>query len=563
MLLPQLAYAKNDDGTYKNPALAALMDKMNDETNPIDIVLFESAVKVGASNVVDIKSDAGNIAESLRNNIVPEMIHEMSMADRGIQVETPESFIDYESNFGTQIRTLIMANLIEGVDYVIDGNREIPLTKKAKELKSMFEDAIKADLEEAYKNIKEEFLNENGSINWKSVSELLIKEARSKGKGEDIEYALEYDAINDRLRIPLFNPATAIMSQNMITSIFKNRITKQEIAVGSFIQATSFGFSDYLRIVRHSDAFRPSYVKLSKRFDVEIVKGRDGSVRKINVKDKNRVDDKSAIGLIQFSKSKEYDGFLSIGIGFVNEDYRNQGIFKDMFRAMMENLPEGVKGLVSPIESRNNKVEVPHILNELSKEYKTTILENGDMLFELKPDTPKFEGPDGVAYAEALLPAWSKKFLKDFINENGEVDFDKVNEALPEVLDMIGYRIPTEDKYSMLPIRVVGFLPYESGGAIMLPYEITTLSGSDFDVDKMYVMMKAFKRSPKGKYSIIKFHEEPSFEAYKDYVLYNSSKDDASYLMWLSEQERKTIIKNARESFDVMMDAIKEEKTCL
>ena len=205
-------------------------------------------------------------------------------------------------------------------------------------------------------------------------------------------------------------------------------------------------------------------------------------------------------------------------------------------------------------------MEVPHILNELSKEYKTTILENGDMLFELKPDAPKFEGPDGVAYAEALLPAWSKKFLKDFINENGEVDFNKVNEALPEVLDMIGYRIPTEDKYSMLPIRVVGFLPYESGGAIMLPYEITTLSGSDFDVDKMYVMMKAFKRSPKGKYSIIKFHEEPSFEAYKDYVLYNSSKDDASYLMWLSEQEKKAIIKNARESFDVMMDAIREER---
>ena len=103
---------------------------------------------------------------------------------------------------------------------------------------------------------------------------------------------------------------------------------------------------------------------------------------------------------------------MSIGIGFVNEDYRNQGIFKDMFRAMMENLPEGVKGLVSPIESRNNKVEVPHILNELSKEYKTTVLENGDMLFELNPDAPKFEGPDGVAYAEALLPAWSKKFLK-------------------------------------------------------------------------------------------------------------------------------------------------------
>ena len=46
-------------------------------------------------------------------------------------------------------------------------------------------------------------------------------------------------------------------------------------------------------------------------------------------------------------------------------------------------------------------------------------------------------------------------------------------------MDMIGYRIPTEDKYSMLPLRVVGFLPSSSGGGIMLPAEITKIAGSD------------------------------------------------------------------------------------
>ena len=40
---------------------------------------------------------------------------------------------------------------------------------------------------------------------------------------------------------------------------------------------------------------------------------------------------------------------------------------------------------------------------------------------------------------------------------------------------------PTEDKYSMAPLRIKGFLPQESGGVIMLPSEITTISGSDFD----------------------------------------------------------------------------------
>lgn len=33
----------------------------------------------------------------------------------------------------------------------------------------------------------------------------------------------------------------------------------------------------------------------------------------------------------------------------------------------------------------------------------------------------------------------------------------------------------------MVPLRIKGFLPVQNGSAIMLPAEITTLSGSDFD----------------------------------------------------------------------------------
>lgn len=57
---------------------------------------------------------------------------------------------------------------------------------------------------------------------------------------------------------------------------------------------------------------------------------------------------------------------------------------------------------------------------------------------------------------------------------------------------MVGYRIPTEDKYSMFPAKIVGFLPPEAGDGVMLPNDITLLTGSDFDVDKMYLMVKEF-----------------------------------------------------------------------
>lgn len=59
---------------------------------------------------------------------------------------------------------------------------------------------------------------------------------------------------------------------------------------------------------------------------------------------------------------------------------------------------------------------------------------------------------------------------------------------------------PTEDKYSMAPLYIKGFLPQQNGSAIMLPAEITTLSGSDFDVDKLYIMLPEFKL--RKKYNI-------------------------------------------------------------
>lgn len=51
--------------------------------------------------------------------------------------------------------------------------------------------------------------------------------------------------------------------------------------------------------------------------------------------------------------------------------------------------------------------------------------------------------------------------------------------GLRHCLNAIGYRIPTEDTYSMVPIKIKGFVPKAAGEVVMLPKEITLLSGSD------------------------------------------------------------------------------------
>ena len=100
----------------------------------------------------------------------------------------------------------------------------------------------------------------------------------------------------------------------------------------------------------------------------------------------------------------------------------------------------------------------------------------------------------GIKGIECYLPASSRKFYEPFMKtgKNGEKYLD-VEELKKAGLDkLIGYRIPTEDKYSMANLIVKGFLPQQNGSAIMLPADITTIAGSDFDVDKMFLMIPEF-----------------------------------------------------------------------
>lgn len=100
------------------------------------------------------------------------------------------------------------------------------------------------------------------------------------------------------------------------------------------------------------------------------------------------------------------------------------------------------------------------------------------------------ENQGGIAYFEVFAPIFNEEIFTRFADPDGTIDIATMEKVCPEALQMIGYRIPTEDKYSCAPIKIVGFLPREAGEGIMLPYDITLLTGSDFDVDKEYLMRK-------------------------------------------------------------------------
>ena len=98
------------------------------------------------------------------------------------------------------------------------------------------------------------------------------------------------------------------------------------------------------------------------------------------------------------------------------------------------------------------------------------------------------ENQAGIAYDECYAPAWAREIFDSFSDEKGNIDVEAIEMIDPDLLKMFGYRIPTEDKYSCAPYKIIGFLPKEAGDGFMQPWETTVTDGSDFDVDKKNLM---------------------------------------------------------------------------
>ena len=88
-----------------------------------------------------------------------------------------------------------------------------------------------------------------------------------------------------------------------------------------------------------------------------------------------------------------------------------------------------------------------------------------------------------VKYFECYIPIPSKELEKALTKSDGSLmtmeEAIKKGIITENMRKAIGYRIPTEHKYSMAPLMIKGFLPKSAGEGIMLPKEITKLAGSD------------------------------------------------------------------------------------
>lgn len=371
----------------------------------MEACIYETAPKT----VQEVNPETGELEDVTINTKTGKYnqtyVHELPFEDYCLQQEVPEHFKNHEQVHGSQLRYIVVSELATKDSFGNDATYEVEGRKvSADEFKAEYEQTVADNIEDSISEL-ESALGLN-SISAKdrniALSKILQREILSSPRyGVDLLQACSVDE-NGRFRIPLGDPIQSKRVEQLINSIIKNRVNKQEIAGGPVVQVTNFGTSRELNI----------------RF-----------------KDKNG------------------------GLLMTRAEYEKNPIKKEL--SQTDKFNAKYKGLK---------------ISEKTMSYEDYIKEN----------------QGGIAYFEVFAPIYANNLFSQFADKNGNISIEALEALDPDLLKMIGYRIPTEAKYSMAPLKIVGFLPREAGDGIMLPSDITLLTGSDFDVDKEYLMRKDY-----------------------------------------------------------------------
>lgn len=385
---------KSNEGSLveQGSVLSGLVDFM--EENDIDCAVFESCVKEGGQGAVDISSassaeEAKIILKSAcfysNGSERDDVIHKTSWADYGIVSETPEHFFEEEAVFGTQIRRIMSSDLIPSRIYnIVDPLTNKPLSDKGlsgREIMNKYSDLIGKVLYDDFVDLKELF-NDNDKL-----EDFLLREVSGNPLyPSDIAEYCKYNRKTGEFD-KLGNPKNYAKTQQLLLSLFKNRITRQKISGGSCVQ--------------------------------------------------------------------------------VSVSYMNQGL--------------DIK-FAEVIDSDGKKRKIP-------------------------------------IEAECYLPAYMESIYEKFLKYDGTIDFEAMKKyyrndikTFNALTSMVGYRIPTEGLSSTLKLKVKGFTNNYTGSSIILPKEIVTLSGSDFDIDKMYIHRFSFKEDKDGYPQLMSLEDKNTYD---------------------------------------------------
>lgn len=419
----------------KSPKFRGLNEFM--EKNNIDVVQFESAVKAGGEGIIDI-----NVSQDKVNKVIEDQAITLGKGKNNITIP------------------------LQGV-------------KNWDDIKKAFDSALDA-----------------GSISQEDYNTIM---QYFEPTAEEVQKILE-----DYTRQPVLTKD--VMKDGYNTSTvheipYKDYVIQTPTPEHLFDASSIYG-SQYRNLLL-SDMPDTMEIKLS------------GKVFKANNNGKNEIREFYNALIIEnlledFNKVKEYfNSIQDLQKELLTMVKGNPKYGRDMLNALQIvkrninghevetfNLPLHNPSTTTKLQELVNSIFKNHITKQKIKGGKATLASN----FGFRNDLKILREEDGsIIGAECYLPFYTKKYfeqaLVDVTDKNGKVigqklDINKIDKNLRKLL---GFRIPTEAHYSMLPMIIKGFLPQQNGSSIMLPAEITQIAGEDFDIDGRFLFLPESK----------------------------------------------------------------------
>lgn len=356
-----------------------IYDRMNNaELGEIDMIAFESAVKVGGRQDIKLYKDEFNNefdADVLNKpsydkfgqvGNLPTYVQDLSQLRLQLNTDSHEAT---ERSFGTQAVKICLGNTIDDRIYGENKGRSVD----GATIKEGVMDAIKALSRKGKTSIMRRFFKD-GKVDNAKLSEFLISQAKSSGLSDEFIFGLSLNELGE-FRMPLAAMSTRGWVESRIISLVNKECIDVNTPGGSAIQVSSFGF-------------------------------KATGIRK-----------ESSVGKA-FNDGKKLE--------FIN--------------------PDGSMDVMLSVNFFRHVVPLEHQGSHASM--RKWLLENNVI------------GKDSKPFG-------------------------------------VGYRIPTQGLSSTFAFKVMDVMPAAMGDVIVVPDEFTGQTGSDFDVDKVYIATNAYED---GKY---------------------------------------------------------------
>lgn len=524
----------------------ALYDRMNMVGNEIDMLGFESAVKVGCNqnmytpykkgvtdlSTMDLESLAlpsnasvdyqtGEVRQDTgRKKTLAVQIQDMNNLHLQLNTDAHEAT---ERSIGTQMMKICFSNIDPNMRYGKDGQKGEGRLGSA--IRNDIMNLVNAMTQIGTDNVRKRFFkkDKNGRYtipDHKRIQEYILSICENNDLGLSSE-----EIIRSGGKVASLT-ARQIFEQS-ISSLVNKEVVDINTNGGAAVQQSCFGFIGYSK----NNTVSEKTINNTQLYNTNIEE-LDISIRLSKV--------------LQAGKIKTINDILN------NEDYVQSHLgvkLQSELQDLLDNLGLNWNDGLTDEQLKNIQLAKRHVLND----GKPLRWYNGKGTMEVMLSLNFFRNVIPEKYNTDYTTA--RQWLIDNDIINGTKSDGTQSDPKPYG---VGYRIPTQGMSSTFGFIVADVLPETSGDLIIVPTEFTAQTGSDFDVDKLYLATYSYKIN--GDTSTRYKTSSKSDMKYVDYLkedigaLRNKLLDD--YIDIISDYKNTA---DARASIDVLTSKLKDE----